>query len=162
MQSWVVFACFLCLGVVGHRGFTIVQEESNRPLTPILLKSIAIHLPFPWHTFAKYAALLAESSIYTTNLYHDTAPICIAILLQKYQGQGSLAHSQIVLRQYLAIPVPRRAQARQHLPTTGEPVAPSSGSPNLSPLGRQIPAYSESLGKFCTGSVQTGLFALVL
>ena len=35
-------------------------------------------------TFAKYALLLAESSIYTTNLYHDTPPICIAILLQKY------------------------------------------------------------------------------
>ena len=32
----------------------------------------------------KYALLLAESSIYTTNLYHDTPPICIAILLQKY------------------------------------------------------------------------------
>ena len=25
----------------------------------------------------KYAALLAESSTYTANLYHDTAPICI-------------------------------------------------------------------------------------
>ena len=32
----------------------------------------------------KYALLLAESSIYTTNLYRDTPPICIAILLQKY------------------------------------------------------------------------------
>ena len=31
-----------------------------------------------------YALLLAESSIYTTSLYHDTPPICIAILLQKY------------------------------------------------------------------------------
>ena len=41
-----------------------------------------------------YALPVAESSIYTTNLYHDTPPICIAILLQKYQGQGSLEHSQ--------------------------------------------------------------------
>ena len=32
----------------------------------------------------KSALLLAESSIYITNLYHDTAPIWIAILLQKY------------------------------------------------------------------------------
>ena len=36
----------------------------------------------------KHALLLAASSIYTTNLYHDTAPTCIAKLLQKYQGQG--------------------------------------------------------------------------
>ena len=26
-------------------------------------------------------------------MYHDTPPICIAILFQKYQGQGSLEHS---------------------------------------------------------------------
>ena len=32
----------------------------------------------------KYALLLAESGIYTTNLYHDTPPICIAVLLQKH------------------------------------------------------------------------------
>ena len=38
------------------------------------------------------ALLLAESSIYT-KLYHDTAPICIAMLLQKYQVQGSLEDS---------------------------------------------------------------------
>ena len=38
----------------------------------------------------KHALLFAESSIYTTNLYHDTAPICIAMLLRKYQGRGSL------------------------------------------------------------------------
>ena len=28
------------------------------------------------------------------NLYHDTPPICIAILLQKYKGQRSLEHPQ--------------------------------------------------------------------
>ena len=35
-------------------------------------------------TLQKYALLLAESSIYATNLYHDTPPICIAMLWQKY------------------------------------------------------------------------------
>ena len=40
----------------------------------------------------KYALFLAERSIYTTNLYHDTPPISIAILLQKYWGQGLLEH----------------------------------------------------------------------
>ena len=34
----------------------------------------------------KYALPLAESSLYTTNLYHDTPPICIVMLLQKYSG----------------------------------------------------------------------------
>ena len=70
-----------------------LSGESNRPLTPILLKSIAIHL-------AIFIAILLQEYlpsrswqkvVYdTTNLYHDTPPICIAILLQKYQGQGSL------------------------------------------------------------------------
>ena len=62
---------------------SVHSGESNRPPTPILLKridaspiSIAILLE-------KHALLLAES-IYTTNLYHDTAPICITIILQKY------------------------------------------------------------------------------
>ena len=36
--------------------------------------------------------------MYTTNLYHDTAPICIAILLQKHSGQGSLEHPQLQVR----------------------------------------------------------------
>ena len=147
----------------------LFSGESNRPLTPILRKSIAIHLPFLSRYFCKsmpfsfsrtlkstqirgvpksdfsgvnqkgdkgggeegrsggkvnmawrgkrggkwgkkggrkgarkhtrktlilvplwfrYSLvafqLLAEYSIYTTNLYHDTAPICITILLQKY------------------------------------------------------------------------------
>ena len=54
--------------------------ESNRPLTPILLKSIAIHLPFLSRNFCKCMLLLAESTIWTSNLYHDTAPICIATI----------------------------------------------------------------------------------
>ena len=48
--------------------------EKCRATPPI---SIAILLQ-------KHALLLAESSIYTNNLYHDMPPICIAILLQKY------------------------------------------------------------------------------
>ena len=99
------FVLFLCLGLTAPTRnsperfsrtiLTFLEKsgkpprfsgESNRPLTPILLKekyrgtppiSIAILLP-------KYALPLAESSIYTTNLYHETPPICIAILLQKY------------------------------------------------------------------------------
>ena len=79
------FGCFQCrafgTSVDGRRD----SVESNRPLTPILLKSIAIHLSFISRCFLqKYALLLAESSIHTTNFYHDTPPICIAILLQKY------------------------------------------------------------------------------
>ena len=62
-------------------------RKSKRALTPILLKSIAIHLPFLSRYFCKsMPPLLAESSIYTTYLYHGTAPSCIAILLQKRQG----------------------------------------------------------------------------
>ena len=36
------------------------------------------HSPLLWRVL-----ILAESSIYATNLYHDTAPICIPMLLQK-------------------------------------------------------------------------------
>ena len=43
---------------------------------------------------SKYALLFAESSINTTSLHHNTAPLCIAMLLQKYEGQGSLEHPQ--------------------------------------------------------------------
>ena len=32
----------------------------------------------------KYALFVAESSMYTANLYHDMAPICISILFQEY------------------------------------------------------------------------------
>ena len=45
--------------------------EEHRDTPPI---SIAILLQ-------KYALLVPESTIYTANLYHDTAPICIAMLL---------------------------------------------------------------------------------
>ena len=86
--------------VVGPEGLETAVVEwpgSHRPLTPTLLKSILIRLPFlSRDTFAKvYALLLAESSICTTTLYRDTPPICIAIFLQKYSGQGSLGHPQI-------------------------------------------------------------------
>ena len=67
------------------RAIKHLSGKSHRPLTPILLQksrdtppiSIAILLQ-------KYALFLAESSVYTANLYHDTPPFCIAILLQKY------------------------------------------------------------------------------
>ena len=48
--------------------------EKYRDTPPI---SIAILLQ-------KYALLLAESSIYTTNLDHSTPPICFVTLLQKH------------------------------------------------------------------------------
>ena len=35
-----------------------------------------------------YALPVAGSSIYTTNLYHDTPPICIAILFAEVLGSG--------------------------------------------------------------------------
>ena len=40
--------------------------ESKQPLTPILLKSIAIHLPFLWHTFAKVCPPLVTGTQSTT------------------------------------------------------------------------------------------------
>ena len=71
------------------------SEESNRSLTPILLKKYRDTHPIPIAILLqKYAPLLAESSIHTTNLYHDTPPICIDDTLQKYLCQGSLEHSQ--------------------------------------------------------------------
>ena len=80
-SSWqkVVYTPPICIMI--RLPFDLESGESNRPLTPILLKSmISIVI-----LLQKYAILLlAESSIYTTNLYHDTPPICIAILLQKY------------------------------------------------------------------------------
>ena len=73
------------VGLPSTAGHQNLSGESNRPLTAIFLKSIAIHLPFLSRYFLqKYALLLAGSSMYTTNLHHDTPPICIAILLQKY------------------------------------------------------------------------------
>ena len=45
----------------------------------------------------KYALLLAEGRINTANLYHNTPPICIAVPLQKYQGQGWLGHPQMLV-----------------------------------------------------------------
>ena len=50
------------------------QGESNRPLTPILLKSIAIHLPFLSRCFGK-------SMPSSWQKVADTLPICITIQL---------------------------------------------------------------------------------
>ena len=48
--------------------------ESNRPLTPILLKSIAIHLPFLSRYFCKSMPSFWQKVVYTP-------PICITIRL---------------------------------------------------------------------------------
>ena len=62
---------------------------STAPFLPYInflhcqLKNIAINLPI-LSQLPKHAFLLAESSTCTTNMYHDTAPICIAIFSQKY------------------------------------------------------------------------------
>ena len=99
MQSWVIFAFFCVLGVVGHRGFTIVlikntQENQTSPDLCTFEKYRDSPPISSAMLLQKYALLLAESSIYTTNLYHDAPPICIAMLLQKYWGQGLLEHPQ--------------------------------------------------------------------
>ena len=78
---------------------SLSSRESNRPQTPIFLKSIAIHVPFlSRDTFAKVSPSSWKKVVYiyihTTNLYYDAPPICITMLLQKYQGQGSLAQPQ--------------------------------------------------------------------
>ena len=53
--------------------------ESNRPLTPILLKSIAIHLPFLSRLLMQSMPSFWQKVLCTPhNLYHDTPPICIA------------------------------------------------------------------------------------
>ena len=52
---------------------TTKTGESNRPLTPILLKSIAIHLPFLSRYFCKSMPSVWQKVAYT--------PICIAIRL---------------------------------------------------------------------------------
>ena len=79
----------------GEYGFAHqTHENPTDPCIAILLESIAIHLPFLSRHFGKsIALLLAESTMCTANLYHDTPPICIAILFRKYEGQGSLEHS---------------------------------------------------------------------
>ena len=43
----------------------------------------------------KYALVLAESSFYTTNMYHDTALICIAMLCRSIRVRGSLDRPQL-------------------------------------------------------------------
>ena len=53
----------------------------------MLLKASRYTSHFYRDTFAKVYPLLAESSIHST--------ICIGILLQKYEGQGSFEHPQV-------------------------------------------------------------------
>ena len=61
----------------------------------MLLKSMAIHLPFPSRYFCKTMPSSWQKAVYTTPiLYHDTPPICIAMLVQKYSVKGSLQHPE--------------------------------------------------------------------
>ena len=50
---------------------------SHRPLTAILLRSIAMHFPFLLRHFCSciHALLSVGSSAYTTDVYHDAATI---------------------------------------------------------------------------------------
>ena len=70
------------------------SRQSHGPLTTTLLKSITIHLPFPSQHCCESMPSGWLDVVYAVsiNLYHDTSPICIMMLLQKYQGQGSLEH----------------------------------------------------------------------
>ena len=68
----------------------------------MLLKSIAAHLPFLSRDFCKsMPPLLAESSVYTTKLYHDKAPICIANTFAEALGSGVVGTLPGLLREIL-------------------------------------------------------------
>ena len=80
---------------LSHRdGASQRSEESNRPLTPILLKSIVIHLPFLSRYFYKSMPSSWQRvdihhhfvSRYGSHLYRNT--------FAEVLGQGSLGHSQ--------------------------------------------------------------------
>ena len=63
--------------------------ESRRRQTPILLKSIAIHLPSLMRCFGKVCPPLAESIIlFTNNLYRDTAPVVLRYLCRSIRVRG--------------------------------------------------------------------------
>ena len=62
----------------------VIQESQIDPWPRYFWKVSRYASHFYGILLQRYALLLAESSIYTTNLYHDAAPICIAILLRKY------------------------------------------------------------------------------
>ena len=72
--------------------------ESRRPLTTILLQSIAIHLPFLQRYSCKgYALFLVGSSTYTIHSYRHAlaeAPICAAAFEQVQITQ--IKHTQIL------------------------------------------------------------------
>ena len=88
----------LCLLVFSLR-FPSYFKPYRNSLSNSIFKNIGrgTLVPFLWHTFAKVCAPgMAESSIYTTNLYHDTPPICItAILLRSIRVRGRWRHSQL-------------------------------------------------------------------
>ena len=60
----------------------VIQGNQIDPRITIPLKGIVIHVPISIAIlFHNHALLLAESSIYTTTLYHDSPPICITTRL---------------------------------------------------------------------------------
>ena len=74
----------LCMGVPLHS-----SKKSKRPLTPILLNSIAIHLTCLLLYFCKrIPSSWQKSSIFTTSLHHDTPPVCIAMPFAEALGSG--------------------------------------------------------------------------
>ena len=97
-QDFGTFSPMFCLtlkmilhwGCVGGRRVLnptplIINQESHIDPWPRYFWKVSRYTSHLYHdTFAKVCLFLAERSICTTNLYHDTAPICIAILLQKY------------------------------------------------------------------------------
>ena len=84
--------------------FWISSGESHRPLTAILLQSIAIHLPFLYDTFLQmYVLFLVGSDMYTAHLYYDAPPIRIVILLSSVRvgGRRNTPKRPIVILQTL-------------------------------------------------------------
>ena len=78
------------------------NKKKNSKVQISLLRSFVV--------IAQAPTLLAESGVHTTNLYHDTPPICTAIPLQKHKGQGMSEHPQSVTGAELMQLVPCLAQ----------------------------------------------------
>ena len=72
----------------------LVEQAPSRSVTstpdPNTFKSVAMYLPFLSRCFCESKPSFCWSSLYT-----DAPPICTAMVLQKYWGQGSLEHPKI-------------------------------------------------------------------
>ena len=84
--------------------------ESSRPLTTILLKCIAIHLSFLLRYFCRSMPPLGRKESVYHHLYHDTPPICIAILFQKSGVIGTPPIFGWYIRNRPTITSPKRAK----------------------------------------------------